>query len=169
MKQSTPKKEFLNLNEAATELGVSRFTLMRWLKEGKLNGSKRGHFWLIPMTAVTLMKQHRMSPDSVPPLEIHSLSEVPPWLFPMSTGEAAEITKDLAEFLEPFTGAIRLDGLQSIVEGRVAPDAALWRSLVRAIRWWKGGKQELFKLGADEALKAIHECRDSQAETKSEE
>lgn len=43
---------FYSVEEAAKMLGVSEYTIRRWLKDGKLDGKRIGRFWRISKESV---------------------------------------------------------------------------------------------------------------------
>ena len=52
-------KYYTNIADAARELGVSRMTIYRWLKAGRMTGDKVGKYNLIPKWIVELEKEKR--------------------------------------------------------------------------------------------------------------
>lgn len=53
--------EVLTTTEAADILGVNPFTVVRWLRAGKLDGGKVGHQWVITRESV-MRRRGRRSP-----------------------------------------------------------------------------------------------------------
>jgi excisionase family DNA binding protein len=55
------KKSLLRVGEAADALSVSRWTIYRWLKEGRLEGTKigRGSLRVVASSIDRLVKQNR--------------------------------------------------------------------------------------------------------------
>lgn len=52
-------KYYMNIADAARELGVSRMTIYRWLKAGRMTGDKVGKYILIPRWLLELEKEKR--------------------------------------------------------------------------------------------------------------
>ena len=67
----TPEQRWMTTDEAAQNLGVSRSTVRRWLKEHRLSGNRIGKRWLVlrPTDADLTVKEAaqllRAHPDTV--------------------------------------------------------------------------------------------------------
>jgi excisionase family DNA binding protein len=71
---ATGTEELLPLPEAAERLGVSVYTVRRWIKDGKLQAFRPGKEYRIPETALTrLVMESAVSPKDVAPLPEPSL------------------------------------------------------------------------------------------------
>lgn len=57
------QRDFLTAADAAAELGISRFTMLEYLRDGRLPGAfqigQRARFWLVPRKAVEERKRRR--------------------------------------------------------------------------------------------------------------
>lgn len=72
------KDYFYNINETAELLGVSRVTVWRWLKSGKVDGEVIGNSNLIPRWQVHLLKDNNnksFRPSPPTPIDIDGMRE----------------------------------------------------------------------------------------------
>ncbi len=55
---------FYSVAEAAALIGVSEFTIRRWLKDGRLSGKRVGKFWRINKESVTdVLPENNKKPE----------------------------------------------------------------------------------------------------------
>ena len=62
-------------NEAAAKLGVSRPTVMRWIKSGKLKGEKRNSGWFVDEDSVNNLLQPTEQNDEHVHEQVHEQGE----------------------------------------------------------------------------------------------
>jgi excisionase family DNA binding protein len=151
--------EFWSLQQAGEFLKVSRFTMMRWLQQGKIPGVRRvGRQWQIPARELRDMIAAGMHPrDSrARPAE----PGLPPvWSWFTTTLEESEIERisNCLEQLLVCGGSPPVDrrGLQAVIRGEIRPDAVLWRYLARGAELAFKPRQEMSAHEAQEMAEWI--------------
>ena len=111
------------IEEACQILGVSRPTVVRWLRSGKLPATRVGGRWKVPAEEIEKRLAYSVLRHAPEPILNGPLSEK----------EVETITSNLAHALRQLGAPIRADGLRKIVLGKIPVDALLWRYLDRAL------------------------------------
>lgn len=110
--------EFWTLEQAGRLLKASRFTMMRWLKEGRLPATKIGRRWLIPKNEV-----HKMMRASV------RYPKTPEWKNALTTEELSSIAREIGGVLALTGASVNTGGVLKLITGEAPIDPDFWRTL----------------------------------------
>jgi excisionase family DNA binding protein len=104
-------------------LGISRPTVMRWLRSGKLPATMVGGKWSVPSAEIEKRLAYRIVRNA--PVHIRN--------GPLDDAEVERISDIFAHALRQLGAPVRRDGLRKVVLGQVPVDALLWRFMARAL------------------------------------
>jgi excisionase family DNA binding protein len=158
--QNMPQQpEFWSLHQAGEFLKVSRFTMMRWLQQGKIPGASRmGRQWRIPARELRDMVAAGMHPKdnrtrSVEP----GLPPIWSWFTTKLEEDEIERISNQLEQLLKRGGSPPVDhrGLQAVIRGDIRPDSVLWRYLARGAELALNPPKEMSRREAQEMAEWI--------------
>lgn len=108
---------------------------MRWLKDGKVHGTRLGRRWLIPGDEVRRILDPNSEPAPEPRFPITSGRPlIPSWLDALLPEEISDISNELGDFLRVGGAPVNIEGLQRLVRGDEPPTAVFWRYFSMSIR-----------------------------------
>jgi len=112
------------VEEVCQILGVSRPTVIRWIRSGRLPAIRIGGRWRVPAEEIEKRLAYKL------------VRHAPGLIFngPLSEAEVESITSTLAHTLRQLGAPVRTDGLRNIVLGKIPVDGLLWRYLDRALK-----------------------------------
>ena len=114
----------LTINDACSLLRVSRWTVMRWITEGRLSGEKVGRAKLIPTAQVKrLLEDRGYQAESTRRGRFTSMSEP----------QVRQVTIVLAEVLAEGLMPVLPEELAEVVRGHEHAGPVFWSSLVAGI------------------------------------
>jgi excisionase family DNA binding protein len=120
-----PEKE-LTMQEACAELGVTRWTLMRWREGGKIQARKRGRTLLFPRSEIDKQLGFYKVSRGCPLLM--------PWFDEVSEQDANEGAELIAEVLQKTGHGVNPELLRPMIKGAEPVLPIFWNMLIFGLK-----------------------------------